>query len=230
LTWDWWTQGAIPILLGVISIGVAIVALVVAVAANNHAKAANATAQAAIDLSRHVADREAREREDDRERVLREKRSRIVREINEEYSQRMRKRPHPTEDDAYARMLQVAVTVRDACRREGLTAREDQPIMSWLLRAHGEVATGIQREGETDAPLVKRSFTLRGWRVLGTTLRRELEVWQQTGTFNTARTVEEMMPRVHFPKKDGDLANMAAELRAEKAVRPATSSGDQQTA
>jgi len=226
-SWEWWTQGALPILIGVVSILVSVLALVFAIAANNQARASNTTAQAALDLSREVSEREAREREEDRERVLREKRARIVREITEAYSERFTKRHLTADDNSYGRMLQVATKVRAACRREGLTDLEDKPIIGWLLRRQEEVEVGIERESGSGDPIAKRSYTLRGWRVLGGALRRELEIWQQTGQFNTDRTVHEMMPHVHFPKEDReDLNKMSKEIGAEEAARRAAAPHD----
>jgi hypothetical protein len=211
--------GIVSIAVGVVSVIVAGVALWVAILANHQAKAANTTAQAALDLSREIAEKESRERQQDRDHVLREKRNRIAAETLKAFDEWMLARPLPLDhDEAFSRMLHVVATVRNACTREGLPRSTDQPIVQWLHGAVDEVTENIYRETEIGAPIGKRSWRHRGWRVLEAALNRQLNRWQQTGEFDPQTTVAEWMPRIYFPEEDQEeLEKLRESLAADPA-------------
>ena len=143
LTWDWWTQGAIPIALGVISILITVLALVVAIGAN-------ATAHAALDLSRDHAEKEAGEREQDRQQVLWEKRDRIRTETMNAFRDFVLSEPLPMDGgEAFTRMLPVIGAARRGCIREGLPRERRQAARAVAARRCGR-SLGEHRSRESE--------------------------------------------------------------------------------
>jgi len=216
---DWWSGVWIPIIFGILSIGAGLAALAVAIAANTHARAANTTAQAALDLTARIAEKEAEERHEDRQRALRAKRARIVDQARDALKRaNLRTMPPQDESDVFSRALEVAAAVRDGCIREGLPQSAGHPLVPWILGAFDEVGKRIHVESGSGDPSGRRTWERRGWRVLDSTVHFQLNRWRESGLVDATLTVEGMMNRVYFPEEKRRLQ------RLRESLRPATDS------